>query len=250
MNKWKRFISNKKNIVIVVLGVLCVLNIPESGARFLFWVAGGILTCCALGVSLNRIFRKGKVSLQSAVISGFIVSGILDYRLDWHVLVFFAAVAIVSKFVIRIHNRHVFNPANFGLFIASFFKQPLTWNIESNTYVIIAAGIYLALSLHKWPHVLGFVLVFFSAFSLSGFSPFDMISWFFLFIMLIEPKTSGFGIREGLVFGGISGLASFIMFRFIPRIDIFVASLIAANIFSAVIANFRFKKFGPVSVKE
>ena len=64
-----------------------------------------------------------------------------------------------------------------------------------------------------------------------------MISWFFLFIMLIEPKTSGFGKWKGFAFGGIAGLTSFIMFKFMPRVDIFVVSLVFANIFRVVFEN-------------
>ena len=234
MNKWKRFLQNKKNLVILLLGILCVLRVPQGGVRFALWVLVGILTCSATDMVLSRVFRKKKPSLQSAIISGFIVSGILDYNLDWYVLIAFSALAIVSKFIIRIKNKHVFNPANFGLFVAAILKQPLTWNIESNIHLIIIVGVYLALSLKKWPHVLGFLIVFLSAFYISGVNPLNMISWFFLFVMLIEPKTSGFGTWKGLTFGGIAGLMSFIMFKFMPQLDIFVISLIVANIFNTI----------------
>jgi len=234
MHKWKSLIKDKKNLVILLLSVLFALKIPRGGAQFVLWIAGGVITCSVLDIVLNKVFRKKKISVQSAVITGFIVSGILDYNLDWYLLLIFSAIAISSKFIIRIKNRHVFNPATFGLFAAALFKQPLTWSIESNIYVIIIAGIYLALSLKKWPHVLGFLLVFSGTFYFSGVNPLNMISWFFLFIMLIEPKTSGFGTMKGFLFGGIAGLTSFIMFKFMPQIDVFVTSLIAANVFNVV----------------
>jgi len=250
MDKWKSLIKNKKNLVILLLSLLFVLKIPQGGVRFILWIAGGVLTCSVLDILLNKVFRKKKILVQSAVITGFIVSGILDYSLDWYILVVFSAIAIISKFIIRIKNKHVFNPANFALFMAVLFKQPLTWNIESNIYLIIIAGIYLVLSLKKWPHVLGFLIVFSGAFYFSGVNPLNMISWFFLFIMLIEPKTSGFGTWEGLSFGGIAGLTSFIMFKFIPQIDIFVTSLIAANIFNTIVGNVNLNRFSPIGVKK
>lgn len=239
MDKLKIFIKNKKNLLILFLSILCALKIPQGGGRFFLWIAGGILTCVAMDILLNGVFRKKKISVQSAVITGFIVSGVLDYSLDWYLLLIFSAIAIISKFIIRVKNKHVFNPANFALFIAALFKQPLTWNIESNIYIIIIAGIYIALSLKKWPHVLGFFLMFSAMFYFSGVNPLNMVSWFFLFVMLIEPKTSGFGTLKGLLFGGVAGLTSFIMFRFMPQIDIFVTSLIAANIFNATWGNFK-----------
>lgn len=244
MDKWKNFSRNIRNQVILLLSILCILKIPHGGIRFVLWVAGGILTCSLLDIFLNRIVRKRKISPQSAVISGFIVAGILDYGLDWYVLVIVSAIAIISKFIIRINNKHVFNPANFGLFAAALFKQPLTWNIESNIYLVIIAGIYIALTLKKWPHVLGFLLVFAGTFYFSGINPLNMISWFFVFIMLIEPKTSGFGTWKGLSFGGIAGLISFIMFKFLPQVDIFVTSLVAANIFNSLNIKRGIKMFG------
>ena len=128
----------------------------------------------------------------------------------------------------------MFNPAAAALFAAALFQQPLTWNIESSIYLIIITGVYLAVSLKKWPHVLGFFLVFSGAFYLSGMNPLNMISWFFLLIMLIEPKTSGFGVLRGFLFGSVAGLTSFMMFKFMPQFDIFVTSLIAANTFNIV----------------
>lgn len=250
MAKWKNLIKNKKNVVISLLSVLFVLRIPSGELRFVLWVAGGILTCAVLDVSINRIFFKRNLFPESAIISGFIVSGILDYNLDWYVLVIFSAVAIASKFIIRIKNKHVFNPANFGLFIAALFKQPLTWNIESNIYLIIIVGIYIALSIKKWPHVLGFLFAFMGTFYFSGINPLNMISWFFVFIMLIEPKTSGFGLWRGLSFGGIAGLISFIMFKFMPGIDIFVTSLVVANVFNEIMGNIKLNKISPMGVEK
>lgn len=229
MTKWESFIKNKKNLVILLLSILCALKIPQGGVRFILWLIGGVFTCTALDIFLNRVFRKKKIYVQSAVISGFIVAGILDYSSDWYVLVIVSAIAIISKFIIRINKKHVFNPANFGLFAAALFKQPLTWNIESNIYIIIIAGIYIALALRKWPHVLGFLLVFTGTFYFSGINPLNIISWFFVFIMLIEPKTSGSGKLRGFLFGGVAGLTSFIIFKFIPQFDMFVTSLVVAN---------------------
>jgi len=250
MNKWKRFIKNKKNIVILLLSILFALKIPQGGVRFILWSAGGVFTCSILDILLNKFFLKKKIFPQSAVITGFIVSGILDYSLDWYMLLIFSSIAIVSKFIIRIKSKHVFNPANFALFAAALFRQPLTWNIESNIYLIIIAGTYIALSLKKWPHILGFLIIFSGLFHFSGVNPLNMISWFFVFIMLIEPKTSGFGVLKGFLFGSIAGLTSFVMFKFMPQVDIFVTSLIVANIFNMIIAKVKINNFSVIGVRE
>ena len=226
----RALLKDKKNLVIILLTVLFALKAPQEGMRFVIWVLGGVLLCSTWDVVISRIFLNKSIVPKSAIITGFILSGVLDYHQDWYMLLIFSLAAILSKFIIRVKGKHIFNPANFALFSAALFKQPLTWSIESNIYLIIIAGLYICFSLKKLPHIAGFLLIFAPLAYVSGVNPFSIISWFFLLIMLIEPRTSGFGTKRGLIFGGIAGLTCFLMFKFYPQIDIFVASLVVANI--------------------
>jgi hypothetical protein len=222
--------KDKKNIVILLLIILFLIRIPLAGTRFAFWVITGVILCFASDFLMNRIFLNKSVFPNSAIISGFIVSGILDYRQPWFILVIFSLLPVVSKHFLRFNQKHIFNPANFSLFIATLFKIPLTWGIESNTFLIIIFGIYFAYSYKKFPQVFGFLALFVGIFSIFKMDPIGLISWFFLFIMLIEPKTSGYGKLKGFVFGGIAGVACFLMFRFSPGQDPFVSCLFIANL--------------------
>ena len=177
--------------------------------------------------------------MKSAGISGFIVSGILDYNQPWFILAIFSISAVVSKYIIRFKGRHIFNPANFGLFLAALSGIPLTWNIESNIYIIIALGIYIVYSIRKVPHILGFLIFFAGLFLSQGINPFLLISWFFVFIMLIEPKTSGFGKLRGFVFGSIAGITAFIIYKTAPQYDFSVCSLFVANLFNPLLSKIK-----------
>ena len=153
---------------------------------------------------------------------------------------FFAcALAIISKHLLRVNGKHIFNPANLGLFAVVVFGQPLTWQIEANSTIIIIVGLYLAYSLKKIPHIAGFGLFFCVLFGLSGLNPSGLVSWFFVFIMLIEPKTSGFGNLRGLAFGGIAAVGSFLVYSFIPRIDLYVGGLFLANLFNPLLDKIK-----------
>jgi len=77
-------------------------------------------------------------------------------------------------------------------------------------------------------------------FFISGINPLRIISWFFLFIMLIEPKTSGYDRLKGFIFGSIAGIASFLIFRFMPRYDMFVSSLFLANLFNPALEKYLY----------
>jgi hypothetical protein len=203
---------------------------------------GGIFICACSDYFINRIFLKKNIFPNSAVISGFIVSGILDYRQPWLILAIFSLLPAVSKHAIRVNKRHIFNPANFALFIAMFFKLPLTWKIESNIFLIIAFGAYLAYSYKKIPHVVSFLVLFIGLFAFFKMNAFGLISWFFVFIMLPEPKTSGYGAARGFVFGGIAGLAAFLIFRFMPQCDPFISCLFIANLSRAISEKIEISK--------
>lgn len=235
----KRFLADKKNILMVLLSALLIIKIPQGGIRFIVWVMAGAVIAAGGDLFIKRFCLKRKMFPKSAVISGLIISGIIDYRQPWFILAIFTLLAIISKYIIRVERKHIFNPANFGLFMASLFQIPLTWSIESSIYIIIPIGIYIAYLIKKLPHVIGFFIFFSGLFALQGINPLTLISWFFLFIMLIEPKTSGFGLKRGFIFGGIAGMSSFLIFKFLPQVDIFIGSLIIANIIKPVLEKIR-----------
>jgi Na+-transporting NADH:ubiquinone oxidoreductase subunit NqrB len=222
--------KDKKNLVILLLVSLFIIKIPQEEIRFIFWILGGVFLCAFFDYLISNILLGKKIFPNSAIISGFIVSGILDYRQSWFVLFIFSILPVLSKHIIKFRNRHIFNPANFSLFFATLFKIPLVWSLESNVFLIIAFGIYLAFSYRKIPHILGFLTLFLISFAIAGVNALGIISWFFIFIMLIEPKTSGYGNLRGFIFGAIAGFSSFLFFRFLPYYDPFILSLFIANL--------------------
>ena len=234
-----KFLKDKKNLMIILLAILFLIKIPKEGLRFAFWVSGGVLFCFCFDFLINEFFLKKRIYLNSAIITGFILSGILDYRQPWYVLVLFSAIATASKHLVKFHKKHIFNPANFALFLAGFFRLPLTWSIESSIPLIIICGIYFAYIYKKFPHILGFLVSFSTLFLISRANPIGMISWFFVFIMLIEPKTSGLGMRRGLIFGAIAGTVSFLIFRYISGFDVFVCALFAANLCNPLLEKIK-----------
>ncbi|NQS90197.1 hypothetical protein HQ584_10455 [Patescibacteria group bacterium] len=235
----KRILQDKKNLVILLLSILFVLKIPNEGIRFALWVLGGIFVASCSDIIINRLFYKKGIVPKSAIISGFITAGIINYNEPWFLVIIFPVLAVLSKHIIKYKNRHVFNPANFALFIAVLSRIPLMWNIESNIYLIIAFGLYIAYSIKKIPHIIGFLLFFSVPLVMQQANPLLLASWFFIFIMLIEPKTSGFGRIRGFAFGSIAGITSFLIFKFAPSYDMFVVSLFTANLFKPILERIK-----------
>lgn len=235
-----RSLKDKKNLVIILLSILFLIKIPKASVRFSFWVLGGVSLCFILDFLINNLFLKRNIfPNSSAIISGFIISGILDYGQPWFVLVTFCFLAILSKHIIKFKNKHIFNPANFGLFLVALFRIPLTWNIESNILLIIIFGLYFTYVYRKFFHVLGFLIFFTGLFYIFKINPFSFISWFFIFIMLIEPKTSGYGNLRGFVFGGVAGIIFSLVFKFIPQYDPNVLSLFLVNFLNPILEKIK-----------
>lgn len=231
----KKFLVDKRNQIILLLSILFLIKVPQESVRFTFWVIGGVLLASSCDVLIKHFFFQKRIIPKSAIISGFITAGILNYHEPWFVLVIFSILAIISKNIIKYRKQHIFNPANFALFGATLFKIPLTWQIESNIYLIIIFGIYIVYSIKKTTHLLGFLLFFSGLLATQGINPLTLVSWFFVFVMLIEPKTSGFGALRGFIFGSIAGVTSFLIFRFAPGYDFFVVALFVANLFNPVL---------------
>lgn len=225
-----RLFKDIKNVVILLLLLLFFIQIPQENFRFVLWVLTGVLFAVITDLAIYYTQHKKLFIPKSAIITSFIVAGIISFQEPFWMAILFPIIAIASKHIIKIHHKHFLNPANTALFIATLFNISLSWSLESNIYILIIAGLYFVYRLKKWGHILGFLIPFSVLLLLRGTNPLLMISWFFLFIMLIEPKTSGRGFLRGLIFGTIASLSSFVILVFIPQYDFFVLGLFIANL--------------------
>lgn len=225
-----KFFKDIKNVVILLLLLLFIIQIPQENFRFIIWMIASVFFAVTTELTIYYYHHKTVFVPKSAIITGFIVAGIISFQEPFWMAILFSIIAIASKHCIKIHKKHFLNPANTALLVATLFNIPLVWSLESNIYILIIAGLYFAYRLKKWGHILGFLIPFSVLILLRGTNPLLMISWFFLFIMLIEPKTSGIGFLRGLIFGTIASLSSFVILIFIPQYDFFVFGLFVANL--------------------
>ncbi len=223
-------LKNKNTTLIVFIGILTVIAASREHIRFAGWmVAGAALAFIAEYVVTKLISKKGVFS-TSALVTGLIVAGIIEYHQPFFVLAIFSCLAIISKYTIRFNNKHIFNPANFALFIATLSGVALTWGIESNKFLVIIAGLYIVFVYRRGAIVLSFLGVFLLLFGFYKINTVGVLSWFFVFVMLIEPKTSPEGTRRGMAFGAVAAVVSFVMFKYIPRCDPYVTALFVAGL--------------------
>lgn len=126
------FFQDSRDYQIGALSLLLALGLfVKDWTLNLGGVISALITCLAVQslASLLREWQQSKTfswawiaSLRSALITGLSLSLLL--RTDhWFTMVFAAMVAILSKFVVRLRGKHVFNPANVGIIATLVISQ-------------------------------------------------------------------------------------------------------------------------------
>jgi Na+-translocating ferredoxin:NAD+ oxidoreductase RnfD subunit len=119
-----RFLAPVFITFILLVGQL-VGGILESYEKTLL----AITTAIATEMLLGRLFTGKWPHLASAYITGISVGILVRSPAVWP-YIWCSAVSIMSKYVLRVNNRHIWNPSNFGisamLFLASFTGATLS----------------------------------------------------------------------------------------------------------------------------
>jgi ASPIC and UnbV/FG-GAP-like repeat len=157
-----------------------------------------------------------------------------------------AAIALLSKHVIRVHGRHVFNPSNFGLVVCflalgkfradplDFWWGPMSPWMALALCVIVVGGVAILTRLRLLAIAVGFWLTFAAGMALLALSGHSMTArwhvgpitgwdfWWllvtspeiliFLFFMITDPKTIPDGRRGRLAYAvGVGLLATLLI---------------------------------------
>jgi Na+-translocating ferredoxin:NAD+ oxidoreductase RnfD subunit len=206
---WKSWLSLENRFVPPVFITLILLighlsfGILESYPKTLLAIATSILA----ELVLARIFFGKWPHLASAYITGISV-GILVRSPAYWPFALCALISITSKYVLRVKDRHIWNPSNFGvsaiLFLAGDVAASLSiqWgNFLASMLVIWALGAAIIWRLRRF-HITGTYVISFLAFALlrawitgspwmSEIAPITGPEYqLFIFFMITDPKTT------------------------------------------------------------
>jgi Na+-translocating ferredoxin:NAD+ oxidoreductase RnfD subunit len=206
---WKSWLSLENRFVPPVFITLILLvghlsfGILESYPKTLLAIATSILA----ELVLARIFFGKWPHLASAYITGISV-GILVRSPAYWPFALCALISITSKYVLRVKDRHIWNPSNFGvsaiLFLAGDVAASLSiqWgNFLAPMLVIWALGAAIIWRLRRF-HITGTYVISFLAFALlraritgspwmSEIAPITGPEYqLFIFFMITDPKTT------------------------------------------------------------
>lgn len=181
--------------------------------------------------------RKFKIT-ESSLITGQIIGFVLSSAAEWRFFVLSALCAVSSKHFIRFKGKHIFNPAAMGIFsVVVLFNQPTLWHGAYSWYLIVPCGLYIVWQLRKVSIVSAYFLmyVFLSGIQsyYAGTSFIDKVqyaNYFFIFVMLIEPKTSPHYSGEKIAFGLIVSTGAFLLYFLKLPYDVDIPALLIGNL--------------------
>lgn len=192
------------------------------------------LTDSAFSYFKRRNFSASSSSVVSALIVGFVLSGGSS---PW-IIALASLFSVASKHLICFRGRHIFNPAAFGVFLSAIlFGAETGWSGTFLWYVLLPAGLYFAYRVARLEVIAGYALGALGLFGFQALSEniplmniFGYLSYFFVFIMLIEPKTTPVRPLAKMIFGFGVACLIFVFIQIGSRFDHELAALLAFNI--------------------
>src|SRR5277367_2471976 len=206
---WKRFFS-LENRYIAPMFITCILiaghlsfGILESYKKTGISIVASIVTELILG----RIFTGKWPNIASAYITGISV-GILVRSPAFWPYVICSMVSIMSKYVLRLKGRHIWNPSNFGISVLLFLapETVATLSIQWGNYLLPMIVIWCLGAVIVWRvrrfHITATYVVSFFAFAFlrswitaspwqSEIAPITGPMYqLFIFFMVTDPKTT------------------------------------------------------------
>ncbi len=223
-------------LILIIAGIIKI-GISKTLPQLLIALA----VCVALDLAVNYFKKKKFILPDSSVITAFFIAAALSIGQRWYIPIIAAAMAVLSKHIIKIKNRHIFNPAVFGLLaVMLLFNSPIEWWASSPLWLVIIFGIFLMYKMKNYYLISSYFLtsVIISllyhsikkteiTFGILFFS----INFFFMMFMLVEPMTSPFRKKGKIIYGILAALFSFAATIIIPQYDNSIIALITADLF-------------------
>jgi len=243
--------------LLLFAGIVSAFGLLSFSPTHLAW---SVILITTASILTNTIFAKifgAPSNPESTYITALILALVISppsaflntYFLS---LVFWASTwAVASKYIFAIGNKHLFNPAAFGVVMTAFFlSQPATWWIGTTAMIpaVLVGGLLITRKIKRFDLVLSFLIV--SSFviivpALShgvGITSSLMRAFvyvptiFFATIMLTEPMTTPPTRLRRIFYGAGVGLL------FLPGVHVFSIYatpgivLLTGNLFSYLIS--------------
>lgn len=231
------FKSIKIHLIIYLVCFAIFLGIKDRNLTFL----GAIVISVLSSLILEGIFFYFRTKLfqitESSIITGLIIGYVVSSDELWWKISLASVLAILSKHLLRYRNRHIFNPAAFGIFLATIILGISTqWKGTYVWYVLLPFGLYFILKIRKLEIIIGYACFSLLLFGLQNLfqniplvNIFGYFSYYFIFVMMIEPKTTPVSRAGKFIFGSGVAVMIFILTGLGAQFDVEIFSLLFMN---------------------
>ncbi|MFW6134852.1 MAG: RnfABCDGE type electron transport complex subunit D [Elusimicrobiota bacterium] len=252
-----------KILMISVLVISAITGIIEYSITFtlpqILLSVVSALVFDFIGTSIRK--KESLYFSTSAVISGLIIGLVLEPEIEWYIPIAAAAFAMGTKHLIRLKQGHIFNPANIGLlFSVIAFGSNLLWWGSVNTWLVIILGLFIAYKFKRIHLILSFfitqfliLVIYYYSKGLPIKTALTISNFFFVFVMVVEPKTSPIRKKGRIIYGILTSVIACVIIITRIFLNPWVVSLAIANIFVPFINKLNKKdrtKTGGTSMKK
>jgi enediyne biosynthesis protein E5 len=247
-----QFLKIPKRFVLVTLILLTVVGGLFSHEYHGFVNAGtAILTSVIIDVGFAMQQKRKRIIPDGAAITGLIIALVLSSTTPWYFTMATAATAILSKHLLKVRKKPIFNPAAFGLLasIGLFSTDQSWWGGLPMlptwcTILVIGAGYMVTNKVNKYPQVFSFLGTYFLLLLVMGSyhfgdavdalrTPFVSSALFLAFFMLTDPPTSPAKYTGQIGFGIITAILGAAIYAFFGGLAYLLIGLLLANAWNA-----------------
>lgn len=221
---------NIKYFMVAYVGFILLFSSLSLGDSARLW-KGLLIVLLYSGFDLlwTRLRDKTWYLPSSSWISGLILSVVAIPNPPLLLVVLLPFLAVASKQLLHFgKNRHIFNPASFGMAAVAFFTPSVSWwGVAwgiTPLIIVSAVGLFILWRQNRWhitiPFLVSYAFFLSLLFLWTGSSVselpailkpqlIDGTALFFATVMLIEPITTTFpGRNAGLMYGALVGLSA------------------------------------------
>lgn len=232
-----RLRSIKTQLIIFLVCFGLYLSIKDRDLIFLFSTFVSVISAITTESVITYLKEKKLLISESSVISGLIIGYVLSSEQPWWIFLAASLLAIASKHLIRVNKNHLFNPAAFGIFISTLlFSATTQWKGIYIWYIILPAGLYFVYKIRKVEIIIGYAIAFLVLFGTQAviqkvnlLNIFGYLSYFYIFVMVVEPKTTPRNPLGKFIFGIGACSLIFILIEIGVKFDVELSALLVFN---------------------
>ncbi|MBI4084855.1 MAG: RnfABCDGE type electron transport complex subunit D [Candidatus Levybacteria bacterium] len=260
----KNVLHNTKAQIAIILFLLFIFTSSHLGIQPASYL---LLYCLGSTIVSDLIFtfiRRRKLFVPyGAIVTGLILTLIIDPSAFWWQILVIGAAAMAIKNFLRIGSRHVFNPAASGLLIgwALFGLNPSWWgpsfysgswlNIQNLLILVAVIGIFYVSGyrLKRYYSMAAYLVILgvLSAITSASFSPQSIFATllspgtlFYAFLMLPEPMTSPVNKKRQMIYGATVAVLFTVLVFIFNNTNLSNFNTPDASIVSLLIGNLLF----------